>query len=51
MGMTSLQISKKLNLSKRTVDKHRSNIMQKFNLKSLADLVHLSIHYNYKVNV
>lgn len=42
-GHTSRQIGDLLNISKRTVDKHRALIMKKLNLKNVADLVRYAI--------
>lgn len=41
-GLTSFEISEKLVISKRTVEKHRSNLMNKLGLKSPAELVRLA---------
>ncbi len=43
---TSTEIASKLELSKRTVDSHRTNIMQKLNLKSLPELIRYAVNYN-----
>lgn len=45
-GLTSNEIGVKLNISKRTVDSHRQNIMQKMNLNSLPELIKYSIDYS-----
>jgi DNA-binding NarL/FixJ family response regulator len=45
-GNTSLDIAKKFDLSKRTVDSHRSNLMQKLNLKSLPELMRFAVTFN-----
>lgn len=42
-GNTSVNISEKLGISKRTVDIHRSNIMSKLNTKTIAGLTKLAI--------
>lgn len=42
-GHTSKQIGDMLNMSKRTVDKHRAMIMSKLNLRNVADLVRYAI--------
>lgn len=42
-GLSNQEISEKLFISKRTVDKHRSNIMEKTNSKNTAQLVIQSI--------
>ncbi len=48
-GLTSNEIADKLNISKRTVDSHRQNIMQKLNLNSLPELIKYSIDYSTAV--
>ncbi len=45
-GLTSFDISEKLNLSIRTVESHRYNLMQKLNLKSAAQLIKYAILHN-----
>ncbi|MGA8263426.1 MAG: response regulator transcription factor [Ignavibacteriaceae bacterium] len=42
---TSNDIAVQLDLSKRTVDTHRTNIMQKLNLKSLPELIRFAVNY------
>lgn len=42
-GQTSKVIAKDLGISQRTVDAHRSNIMQKYQVKNLAHAVRLGI--------
>ncbi|HSD64114.1 MAG TPA: response regulator transcription factor [Ignavibacteriaceae bacterium] len=44
-GLTSQEMADKLNLSRRTIDFYRSCLMQKFNLKSAADLSRFSFEY------
>lgn len=44
-GCSSFQIAEKLFISKRTVDKHRSNIMRKTQSKNTIDLVEKTQHY------
>lgn len=44
-GMTSLKISEKLCCSKHTIDAHRSNIMQEFNLLTGHDLFKFAVMY------
>ena len=46
---TSSDIAKKLELSKRTVDTHRTNIMQKLNLKTLPELIRFAVNYNIEL--
>lgn len=45
-GLTSAEIADKLNISKRTIDSHRSHIMQKLNLKSLPEFLKFAIKYS-----
>jgi DNA-binding CsgD family transcriptional regulator len=45
-GFTNQQISSKLNISKRTVETHRANILNKTNSHNTADLIRYSIEYN-----
>lgn len=45
-GMTSNEIAEKLFMSKRTVDYHRTKLMQKLNIKSLPELISFSIKYS-----
>jgi DNA-binding NarL/FixJ family response regulator len=42
-GMTSKEIAKELYISPRTVDTHRSNLMEKLELKNIADLVRFAL--------
>lgn len=44
-GLMSEEIGGKMNLGKRNVDKVRTDIMQKFDLKSLPALISFAIHY------
>ncbi len=45
-GKTSIAISEELFLSPLTVDTHRKNIMQKFQVKNVAELINLAKQYN-----
>jgi two-component system, NarL family, response regulator NreC len=45
-GNTSSEIAEQLNLSKRTIDTHRTNLIQKLNLRSMPDLVRFSIQFS-----
>ncbi len=42
-GVTSRDIADKLNISKRTVEHHRANMMKKLNIKRAADLIKYAI--------
>jgi two-component system response regulator NreC len=44
-GLTSSEIAEKLFISKRTVDTHRTHLMQKLNLKSLPEFIKYAINY------
>ena len=44
-GCTSSEIAEKLFLSKRTIDTHRTHLIQKLNLKSLPELIKYAINY------
>lgn len=44
-GLTSNEIAEKLNIGKRTIDSHRTHLIQKLNLKSLPDLIKYAIKY------
>lgn len=46
-GYTSKVIAGKLNLSPRTVDHHRSNLLKKFNMKNSVDLVNHALRNGY----
>ncbi len=45
-GYSNMEIGEKLFLSKRTVEKHRANIMEKTNTNNTASLVMFAIKYN-----
>lgn len=45
-GNTSKEIAQKLYISPRTVDTHRSNVMQKLELNNIAELVRYAINNN-----
>ncbi|WP_431027255.1 response regulator [Lysinibacillus sp. LZ02] len=47
LGYTNLQIADKLFISSKTVENHKSNIMQKLNLKSKAELIQYGITNKY----
>lgn len=42
-GMTNVEITQKLNLSSKTVDAHRANLMMRLNIRDLAGLVKFAI--------
>jgi len=46
-GFTSLEIAGKIQLSKRTIDNHRANIMNKLELNSLPELLKYAIEFKY----
>jgi len=46
-GYTSKAMANKLNLSPRTVDHHRSNLLKKFNMKNSVDLVNYAVRNGY----
>ncbi len=46
-GHTSKAMAAKLNLSPRTVDHHRSNLLKKFEMKNSVDLVNFAIRNGY----
>jgi DNA-binding NarL/FixJ family response regulator len=45
-GYKSSDIAKKLNISVKTVDAHRSHIKEKFNLESISDVVKYAIEWS-----
>ncbi|RMD50340.1 MAG: DNA-binding response regulator [Ignavibacteria bacterium] len=46
-GLMNDQIAEKLFISRRTVEKHRTNIMEKKNLKSLSELISFAVKLKY----
>ena len=46
-GLTSREIAKELDLTVRTVQTHRTHIVQKLNLSSRADLMRSAIHFSF----
>jgi DNA-binding NarL/FixJ family response regulator len=45
-GFSNQEISEKLNISVRTVETHKNNIMQKYNFRSTVDMVKFAIRNN-----
>jgi len=45
-GLSNHEISEKLNISVRTVETHKNNIMQKYNFRSTVDMVKFAIRNN-----
>ena len=48
-GYTSKDMAVKLNLSPRTIDHHRSNLLKKFKMKNSVDLVNYAVRNGYVV--
>lgn len=48
-GLTSNEIAEKLEVSKRTIDAHRSKIMEKLNLKTLPAFIKYAVEYKQKM--
>ena len=48
-GHTSKDMAAKLNLSPRTIDHHRSNLLKKFKMKNSVDLVNYAVRKGYVV--
>lgn len=46
-GLTSKQMAEQLNLSQRTIDHHRSNLLRKFNRKNSVDLVNYAVRNGF----
>jgi len=44
-GLSTSEIAEKLSISHRTVDTHRSNLIQKFNLNSSSELIKFSVEF------
>ncbi len=47
-GFTSKEIADKLEVSKRTVDTHRTHLMSKLNLRTLPELIKFAIQFSFK---
>lgn len=47
LGYTNIQIADKLFISSKTVENHKSNIMQKLNMKNKSDLIQYGLANNY----
>lgn len=45
-GYTSAQMGKMLSISEKTVEKHRTKLMEKLNVRNLAGLVRLAVKYH-----
>lgn len=45
-GLTNLQIANELSISKRTVDTHRQNLLEKLDLHNTASLVRYALEHN-----
>ena len=45
-GLSSREISKQLNISPKTVESHKYNIMDKLNAKSVSDLTKIALRKN-----
>jgi len=46
-GLTSKKMAENLNLSQRTIDHHRSNLLRKFNRKNSVDLVNYAVRNGF----
>lgn len=46
-GLTSKRMAEQLNLSQRTIDHHRSNLLRKFNRKNSVDLVNYAVRNGF----
>lgn len=46
-GYTSRKMAEQLNLSQRTIDHHRSNLLRKFNRKNSVDLVNYAVRNGF----
>ena len=46
-GLTSKKMAEHLNLSQRTIDHHRSNLLRKFNRKNSVDLVNYAVQNGF----
>ncbi|MFT5725987.1 MAG: DNA-binding NarL/FixJ family response regulator [Desulforhopalus sp.] len=46
-GFTSKQMAEQLNLSQRTIDHHRSNLLRKFNRKNSVELVNYAVRNGF----
>lgn len=48
-GFTNVQIGEKLNISHKTVDTHRTNLMRKLNAHKVTDLIHYALYSGYEI--
>ena len=46
-GMTSLEIAEKIFVSPLTIETHRRNLIQKFNVNNIAALIHKAMELKY----
>ena len=46
LGQTNIKIARKLSISKRTVDTHRQNLLEKLNLSNTASLVRYALEHH-----
>lgn len=49
-GLTSAEIGDRLNISPRTVEKHRANMMQKLGVRNQVDLVHYALEHGFSAS-
>ena len=49
-GLDTKEMAERLHLSRKTIDFYRANIMRKFNLKTMPDLIRFAIRYFYTKN-
>ncbi len=49
-GFTSKEIAEKMNLSRRVIDYHRVEIMEKLGIKNLSQLIKFAVEYSFNEN-